>query len=215
MRLSIAMLGMLVAGYAGTAAADTARQGDVYPLDRCIVSGEELGSKGEAVSRVYDGREVRFCCEGCIQEFEANKEKYLQKADAEIIAQQKDRYPLTQCVVMPEDEIDPKLDYVVNNRLVRVCCRDCVKDIAKEPAKYLAEIDKAVIEKQKASYPLDTCVVSGEKLDGSHGEPVEYVTGNRLVRFCCKDCIAAFEKNPQQYLKKLDEAEKAKAAPQA
>jgi YHS domain-containing protein len=206
MRLSVMLLGSVLMT-AWAAHADTARKGDVYPLDHCIVSGQAFDSKGEPVVRVYDGREVRFCCEGCIKEFEANKDKYLQKADQEIIEQQKARYPMTKCVDMPEDDIDAKYDFVLNNRLVRICCKDCKKEITAEPDKYLPKLDAAVVEKQKPTYPLDTCVVSDDKL-GSKGEPVEYITGNRLVRLCSKDCQAAFEKDPQKYLKKLDAAEK-------
>ena len=62
-----------------------------------------------------------------------------------------------------------------------------------------------------ATYPLDTCVVSGEKLDGDMGKQVDYVykedgKPERLVRFCCKDCIAKFKKDPAKYLKAIDEA---------
>jgi len=31
------------------------------------------------------------------------------------------------------------------------------------------------------------------------------------VRFCCKDCIAQFEKDPQKYLKIIDDAAAAKS----
>jgi hypothetical protein len=63
----------------------------------------------------------------------------------------------------------------------------------------------------KAGYPLTTCVVSGDKLGGDMGDPVDYVykqsgKPDRLIRFCCKDCIKDFEKDPAQYVKKLDEA---------
>jgi hypothetical protein len=68
----------------------------------------------------------------------------------------------------------------------------------------------------KAAYPMTTCVVSGDKLGGDMGDPVDYVykqpgKPDRLVRFCCKDCIKDFQKDPEQYLKKLDEAAAAKA----
>jgi len=75
----------------------------------------------------------------------------------------------------------------------------------------------------KTSYPLTTCVVSGDKLEGGDmGGPVDYTyqqagQPDRLVRFCCKDCIKDFEKEPAKFIKKLDEAAaaKAKAAPKA
>ncbi len=69
--------------------------------------------------------------------------------------------------------------------------------------------DADVIAQQKPGYPLDTCVVLGNKL-GEHGEAVDYVYKGRLVRFCCKGCIATFEKEPAKYLAKLDEAAKSK-----
>ena len=68
----------------------------------------------------------------------------------------------------------------------------------------------------KTDYPLTTCVVSGDKLGGDMGPPVDYIyqekgKPDRLVRFCCKDCIADFKKEPAKYLKKLDDAAGAKS----
>ena len=74
----------------------------------------------------------------------------------------------------------------------------------------------APVSAQKAQYPLTTCVVSDDKLD-EMGKPMEYVykeagKPDRLVLFCCKDCVADFEKEPAKYLKKIDEAAAKKAA---
>lgn len=51
-------------------------------------------------------------------------------------------------------------------------------------------------------YPLDVCIVSGEKL-GSMGEPVVYVHEGQEVKFCCKNCAPDFKKEPAKYLVKL------------
>ena len=56
-------------------------------------------------------------------------------------------------------------------------------------------------------YPLKTCAVSGEKLD-SMGKPFPYTYGDRELKFCCKNCVKDFKKDPQKYIKKLEEAEK-------
>jgi hypothetical protein len=56
-------------------------------------------------------------------------------------------------------------------------------------------------------YPLDVCVVSGEKL-GEMGKPVILQHDGREVRLCCPACIDKFKQDPAKYLKKLDEAEK-------
>lgn len=73
--------------------------------------------------------------------------------------------------------------------------------IAKNPE------EKAKVESQLSSYPLKTCLVSGDQL-GSMGETVNTLYGERLIRFCCKGCLKSFNKNPAKYLPKLDSAEK-------
>jgi YHS domain-containing protein len=138
---------------AATAAAKEAqavKQAEAYPLDYCIVTGERLGSMGAPVIKVYDGREVSFCCNACPKTFEKDKAKWVKKLDAAIIAA------------------------------------------------------------QKPTYPLNTCVVSGDTL-GSMGQPVDYVYGNQLVRFCCNACVATFKKNPGKYLEIIDAAAAAEA----
>ncbi len=51
-------------------------------------------------------------------------------------------------------------------------------------------------------YTPDTCIVTDNKL-GSMGTPITKVYGDQEVKFCCKPCIAKFEKEPQRYLKKI------------
>ena len=60
---------------------------------------------------------------------------------------------------------------------------------------------------KKDTYPLTTCVVSGEKLGGDMGKPVIFNYEGREIRFCCPGCVKTFKKNPEKYLKILDEAE--------
>ena len=52
------------------------------------------------------------------------------------------------------------------------------------------------------AYPLKVCVVSGEEL-GSMGKPVVIDHNGTEVRFCCKDCVADFNKEPEKYLAML------------
>lgn len=61
------------------------------------------------------------------------------------------------------------------------------------------------------TYPLTTCVVSGEEL-GEMGAPIIFNHEGREIRFCCKHCRKDFLKEPAKYLKKLDDAAAAKAA---
>jgi hypothetical protein len=52
-----------------------------YPLDTCVVSGEKLGEMGEPVTIVHEGREVKFCCAGCIKKFKKDPAKFLGQMD--------------------------------------------------------------------------------------------------------------------------------------
>lgn len=56
-------------------------------------------------------------------------------------------------------------------------------------------------------YPLQTCVVSGEKL-GEMGAPYVFEYQGTEVRLCCKDCREKFDKNPDNYLGKITGAAK-------
>jgi|LakMenEpi03Aug12_release.lakeMendotaPanAssembly.Ray.scaffolds.fasta_scaffold488870_1 hypothetical protein len=52
------------------------------------------------------------------------------------------------------------------------------------------------------SYPLSTCVVSGEAL-GSMGQPIVIRHEGAEVRLCCKGCVKKFNADPAKYLEKL------------
>lgn len=55
-------------------------------------------------------------------------------------------------------------------------------------------------------YPLKTCLVSGEKLDGGDmGKPYQFDYKGQTIVLCCKSCLKKFNKEPEKYLKKLQE----------
>ncbi len=56
-------------------------------------------------------------------------------------------------------------------------------------------------------YPLKYCLVSGDKI-GEMGKPVTTNYMGQEIKFCCKDCVKDFQKDPAKFLKKLAEAEK-------
>jgi YHS domain-containing protein len=185
---------------------------DTYPLTTCIVSGEPLGSMGEPFVYKHEGREIRFCCAGCVKRFEQDPDAYMKKMDKAIIASELADYPLETCVVR-EDTLGTRgepVDYVYGNHLVRFCCPGCIKSFEKEPDKYMGIIEKArearAAERSPRPYPLDTCLVSGGKL-GSMGEPVTYLYNDQELEFCCSGCIPRFEKDPEKYMEKLHSLE--------
>ena len=91
----------------------------------------------------------------------------------------------------------------MNNRLVRFCCTNCPSAFEANPAKYLAKLDEAVIAKQTTAYPFEVGAVSGEKL-GGHGDVINMVVANRLVKLCCEGCIDKVNANPAKFIAMLD-----------
>jgi YHS domain-containing protein len=76
--------------------------------------------------------------------------------------------------------------------------------------------EKIFIEKAIKAYPFKRCVVSGDALDE---DTVNYVyeekkgdqTTYHLIRFCCKDCIKEFKRNPQKYINMIERYSREKA----
>jgi len=83
--------GILFAGCgSGQKAAATSKAADsnviAFPLDTCLVADKKLGSMGKPHTFVHEGREIKFCCEGCDDEFNANTAKYIKKFDDAVAA---------------------------------------------------------------------------------------------------------------------------------
>lgn len=74
MKLTLALLSSLLLGASLACAAPAA-----YPLKTCVVSGNELGSMGKPITKVYENQEIKLCCKPCIKKFDANPAKYLSK----------------------------------------------------------------------------------------------------------------------------------------
>jgi len=63
-------------------------------------------------------------------------------------------------------------------------------------------------DKKPKPYPLDTCVVSGEKFGGDMGEPYVFTHEGREIKLCCKSCKKDFDKDTAKLVAKVDEAAK-------
>src|ERR1051325_9294934 len=76
-----------VAGPAVTLAADKksddSAKSKPYPLKTCVVSDEKLGGDmGDPYVFTYQGREVKLCCKGCLDDFNKDAAKYVKKIEA-------------------------------------------------------------------------------------------------------------------------------------
>jgi hypothetical protein len=64
-------------------------------------------------------------------------------------------------------------------------------------------------DKTVKPYPLDTCVVSDEKLGGDPSmKPYVFTHKGREVKLCCESCLKDFKKDTAKYIAKIEAAEK-------
>ena len=85
------------------------------------------------------------------------------------------------------------------------------------PSTSRATDTNSVVSAKPVPYPLQTCIISGDKLGGDMGAPIVFVYSNKDVnqeiKFCCPMCKPKFLAAPDKYMKIIKDAEaKAKAA---
>ena len=180
-----------------------------YLLDICPISGIKLGSMGDAAIEIIDGREIRFCCADCVPKFKTDKEAQFKKIDALMIEQQLPYYPTDTCVISGEklDFHGSTVNFIYGNRLFRTCCNNCKAEFLEDPAKYVPELDEAIVKKQKRTYPISTCVIGKGPLSGMGG-PDYFIVGSRLVQLCCAGCRDKVTKDPLAAFAIIDAAKK-------
>jgi YHS domain-containing protein len=85
--LRILITGLLLATLTASvsSAADQKTKPKPYTLKNCIISGDKLGEMGAPYVFVYEGREIKLCCKGCLKDFNKSPAKYvkqIEKAEA-------------------------------------------------------------------------------------------------------------------------------------
>ena len=72
---------------------------------------------------------------------------YLAKLDEAVIAAQRERFPLGECVISTEDMAEladeDVVEVIVANRLFRLCCPPCGPDVLANPAPAIQQLDTA------------------------------------------------------------------------
>ena len=174
-----------------------------YPLTKCVVSGEDLDK--DAVTFTAGGTTFRTCCEKCQAKVEKDPASFAPKVEAAMQAAQLAHYPLKTCVISGEElgSMGKPVQLMLEGTLVQLCCKQCVKKAQAQAPQLAQKVVAAAHDAQRASYPLDTCVVSGEKLDK---DAVDVMFGTTLVRLCCEKCLAKIEKDPAAAIAKVEAA---------
>ena len=208
----------------GSAASEGAPtpKGSPYTLATCIVSGKPLPAKPHILvfsnpkDLVDDGREIRFCCGECAATFQKDPKPYLSKIDAAMVEQQLAYYPAGNCPIMADEPLpDPRGpdakdadNVIVGNQLVRVCCGKCVRKVNADPERFVRGAERTIIKSQSKGYPLATCPISGQPIEGTGHE---FVIASRMVRTCCPKCEPAVRADPLATFAKIDAAASVKS----
>jgi hypothetical protein len=181
---------------------------DLYTLNDCPITLGKLGSMGDPSVHMVDGREVRFCCPPCLPRFERQKDRWA-AIDQRMIEQQLPHYPIETCIVTQKPLSAQSVSRIHKNRLVRFTDGRAAREFEKSPKPFLAQLDDAIIASQRATYPLETCLVTGRAL-GTGARPgtgiVEVIVANRLFRLADAQAAETLKADPAAHLATLDAA---------
>jgi hypothetical protein len=190
--------------------------GDPYPLETCIVTDEPLGESPVVIvlkdqpNALQEGRQIKVKDGAAEARFLAEPARFLHKLDLAIVERQMPTYPLDRCLFRLELKLDADaVSTVFGNRLYRFSSDSALRNFNQNTERYVGTYDKMIAARQRSRYPLDTCVVAGEKLGA---ETQDVVIGHRLVRVCCPACTKKLLEQPTAYLAKVDAAIEAAAA---
>jgi hypothetical protein len=119
-------------------------QKPLWLLKACPVSGEAMGSMGEPLDFVVGTRYVQLCCKGCTRAVKKDPAAFLKKLDAKLMPELIKSYPTKTCVVSGEalGSMGDSIDMMYGHRLVRLCCKGCLRAYKKDPAAIVAKIYK-------------------------------------------------------------------------
>jgi len=108
--------------------------------------------------------------------------------------------PQSICPVMGK-AIKRDLYADVKGKRVYVCCPGCIKLVQKKPDKYIGILEDEGVVLEKTPKPQTVCPVMG----GAVNKEMYADVKGRRIYVCCPGCIPTIEKNPEKYIKKLED----------
>ncbi len=72
-----------------------------------------------------------------------------------------------------------------------------------EPEQGITEGSKQTVTEEVVNVGNKICPVSGEKIDDKMKTTYEYE--GKIYNFCCASCVDDFKKDPQKYIKKVEQ----------
>lgn len=174
----------------------------------CPVSGKPAGESH--MVELKNGDKVYFCCDNCPKAFKADQKKYTTGVRRQLL--ETGQIAQVACPLTGK-KMDKDHTAKAGEAEIAFCCEKC-------QAKYEKASDEEKLKMVFAGKDFNQgftrqtkCPVSGKPINPE--QSVEYK--GKKVYFCCPNCPAAFEKNPEQYADKLPQlkekpAKKKKAA---
>lgn len=187
---------------------------DAYPLDTCVVSGRPFAvGKMEVVE--VEGRKFKLCSAACEEKLRKDPQGYVAKLDTAVVEVQLADYSLDSCPISGKKlgSMGGPVKLVLDNHLVQLCCMGCQAKAKARKDEIVRSIQTAAYAKQKDSYPLKTCLKTGDALDPKG--TIEVMHGPTLLRFGGEECLDELDKAPAAMLGKLHAARKGKGAGEA
>lgn len=105
---------------------------------------------------------------------------------------------LPKCPVMGE-EIDLSVKMDTPDGPVYFCCKDCIADYTKEPAKFADKVKAQREALAKLPHMQVTCPISGKPVDGKTSADVN----GMKVQFCCPACVDKYKADAAKLAGKL------------
>lgn len=178
---------------------------DRYYLPTCPQCGGWLGASGASTDVIVGVREFRFCSAACTEYFQRDPETATTRVDRALIADQLPFYPLQTSITTGRPLPEAPIDFIWGNRLFRAADQADKDRILRDPLRALAALDRAVLDAQRATYPIpNACPVQGAILPNE--SRIDIVVANRMVRVCCMRCAKVVRSRPGQYLAMIDYA---------
>ncbi len=114
-----------------------------YPLKTSLISGAPLGAA--PLDFVWGNRRFRVCDASERAQVLADPVKSIRALDRAVISVQTPTYGMPEKCPVQGDILptDRKIDFVVANRMIRVCCGRCVRIVKARPYQYLGMIEYA------------------------------------------------------------------------
>lgn len=142
----------------------------------------------------YQGKKLYFCCDNCPKAYAEDPEKFAVKANYQLL--ETGQIVQVACPLTGRD-VNPDTAIEVAGVTVSFCCENCQGKAQKAAGD--EQLALVFADLSKGFTLQTTCPVSDKPIDPTASVEHE----GKKVYFCCENCPAAFQADPEKYLDKL------------